>query len=287
MQFFLRTARCLPLLLIPLLAGAENASSIPPSAAPILIGGKTLVFPEPEGFVRVDGKDPDKDRLIAISLPKTNRYLARYEPAPAAVAGASKLPQRRFNAQTLINLEDQDVGERTFAESKQQMKKEIEDMDEEIQKSISRVSEQTGKALSEEIGTEAKLDLSDLVVLGNFDDSPSSLGFSVALNVKVSVNGRVEKSKQITSAIMLPVNGRMVLLYSLSEFGSEADRNWTESSVSKWRDAILAANPRVQGPPAGRSAFSFYRLGRSAGIGGAVGAVIGLFYWQVKKRRAA
>ncbi len=83
------------------------------------------------------------------------------------------------------------------------------------------------------------------------------------------------KEKIVVASMIVPVNGRLIYLYANADLKSEADRQWVEKAVKTWCDAVVAANPRVEGPPASTSIFD--GVGRSAIIGAIVGALGGLF----------
>ena len=156
-------------------------------------------------------------------------------------------------------------------------------MEASIAREIAKVSNRAEQALQDATDLNAAFSLSDVVMLGCFDDSPESLGFTMAMNVAIRAGEADSKTRGVIAAALVPVNGRLIYLYANSDYRSESDRQWTEKAVAAWRDAVVAANPRVEGPPAKASVFSGAL--RSALIGGAAGGVIGLVMALFRKFR--
>jgi hypothetical protein len=259
-----------------------HAETVKPQAIDdVSVGGRMIKLPPPTGFQRIDGLNPEKDRVVESLLAASNRYLARFEPLQANAADAG----RSFNAQVLRSLENREIGDRTFAEMKQQTKKELDQARATIEAEITKVKGKAEKAMQDATGADAALSVSDLAVLGYFGETPNSLGFTMAMNVEARAGDNANKLKGVIASMIVPINGRLVYLYANADFKSEADRQWAEKAVTGWRDAVLAANPRVEGPPASRSIFD--GVGRSAIIGAIVGAIGGLVAMLLKKKRKA
>lgn len=243
------------------------------------VGGQKIKLPPPAGFERIDGLNPEADRLVESMLGASNRYLARFDPPKTNTADTG----RSFNAQVLRSLESREIGDRTFAEMKQQTMAEIDKARETISQEIEKQLGNAQKKLQDASGTDAALSVSDVAVLGYFDDSPNSLGFAMAMNVAAKEGGNDAKLKAVVATMIVPTNGRLIYLYANADFKSEADRQWAEKSVMAWRNAVVAANPRVEGPPASTSIFD--GVGNSAVIGAIVGAVGGLLVMLFKKMK--
>lgn len=272
-------------LLMSIATACPAADEAPAKGGParhvVQIGGRDIVLPAPPGCERADGRDPKMDQMRDEMLGGTNRYVARFEPA-AGTDDAAK--EREFSVQVMKSVESREIGERTYAEVREQTRAELQQSIEEVQKKLdSALKDQSGK-IGKEIGVETALSASDMAVLGFFDDKPYSLGFTMAMNMKAQVGDQMEQSRVVTSCMTVPVNGRLLFLYAQSDFKSEEDRKWGEQAVTAWRDAILAANPRVEGPSA--SLFDWSSVGRSGLIGGIIGCLVGLVSWLTKKKKA-
>ncbi len=245
------------------------------------VGGRSLLIPAPEGFERSDRVLPLYDEVNEAMLPPTNRRLASFAPPEVVAklrAGEIEEAARHFALQSTKQLESQEISERAFQDARSAMKKEMEGLraklDEETQKLIA-----SGKAkIAEQQGVDLDLSVSDTAVLGFFEDNEMALGFTLAMNVNMP-KGR---SRQVCAAVVAPVNGRMVNFYAYSAYTSAADRQWAETAARAWKNAALAANPRVPGSVL--DGFDLGSVGRSALFGGIAGLAIGLVQWLRKRR---
>lgn len=245
------------------------------------MGGRTIKLPAPVGYERIDGLNPEMDRMLEGMLPATNRYLARFDPPKSTTSAEG----RSFNAQVMRSVENKEIGDRTFGAMKQQTKAELDKAQETIREEMAKLSGKAEKAFQDATDADAALNLSDVVVLGCFDDSPNSLGFTMALNVAAKAGEKTIKGKAVIASMIVPVNGRLIYLYANADFNSAADRVWAEKAVAGWRDAVVAANPRVEGPAA--VGFDFGRVGRSGLIGAVIGGLVAGVAMLLKKKKQA
>lgn len=260
----------------------EPALPPPGPREEVNIGGRKVRVPAPPGFRRVDGLNIEEDRQEQSLLPETNRYVARFEHATPVEPDDG----RSFNVQVLRSLENLEIGEKTFAQFRDQTKASLDTMQEKVKQEAARVSAEATKAMQDSTGADAALSVSDMVVLGYFGEDASSLGFTMAMNVAAqagaAAGGEQVKAKLVVASMIVPVNGRLIYLYANSVFNSPADRQWAESAVQAWRDSLLAVNPRVQG-------FDFADLGKfgkSGLIGAGLGALLGIILIILRKSRS-
>jgi len=158
-------------------------------------------------------------------------------------------PGRSLNIQVLHSVENLEIGEKTFAEVRGQVRKGIESDKANIQSQLNKLAETGAHKLREQYGVDAALKVSNTALLGYFEESPSALGFTMALKVQASGTNHLN-DKVVVAALLTPVNGRLIDLHATGDYFSEEDHHWAEQSVSAWRNSILAANPRLQGPRA-------------------------------------
>lgn len=248
----------------------------------VSVGGRSIQVPALANYERVDGRDPKIDQMRDDLLGGTNRYVARFEP----VSGSPDSDQgRELTIQVMKSIESREIGERTFMEMRDQMRREFKTALDGMMAKLGPQVQASGKKAGETLGVDMALSASDMAVLGIFDDSDSSLGFTMAMKVNAKVGGEASEQRVVTAGMTMPVNGRLLYLYAVADFDDESDRKWAEHTVAVWRDAILAANPRVQGPSA--SLFDWNSVGRSALIGGAIGGLVGLVSWLTKKKKSS
>jgi len=259
---------------------AVSVSAVEP--AQVEVGGRSLQIPAPEGFERADRVLPKYDEVCEAMLPPSNRRLvafARPEFVAKLRAGEIENTDRHFALQSTQQLVDQEISDRAFRGAREELKRELQalraKLDEEAQKLIA-----SGKAtLAKQQGVELDLAVSDTAMLGFFEETETSLGFTLAMNVQAG-QGR---ERQVCAAVVAPLHGRVVNFYAYSNYASEADRQWAETAVRAWKNAAMAANPRVAGSVL--EGFDLASVARSALMGGGVGLMIGLVQWLRKRRR--
>lgn len=260
---------------------AGTASAVEP--AMVEVGGRALRIPAPEGFERADRVLPRYDEVCEAMLPPTNRRLvafARPEFVAKLRSGEIENTDRHFALQSTKQVEAKEISDRAFLKAREELKRELQalraKLDEETQKLIA-----SGKAtLAKQRGVELDLAVSDTAMLGFFEETDTALGFTLAMNVQTA-QGR---ERQVCAAVVAPLHGRLVNFYAYSTYTGEADRQWAETAARAWKDAAVAANPRVEGSVL--EGFDLGSIASSALTGGVVGLGIGLVQWLRRRRTA-
>lgn len=266
---------CLWLLFsLPVLA----TESDPAAPVELDVGGRKIIVPPPPGFVRCDGVNPDWDRTMESVQAPRNKLLANFgtpEDHAAIRDGEAADYTRSFNVQISRALENVEVNEKTFDQVREENRKQLETIKASIEAEIERVVREGGKQMSDDLGVEVQLSVGDLAMLGIFEDSPTSLGFTMAMTTSVETPVGIDKSRGVVAAVLVPVNGRLLYLYSNYPYSSEADRLAAEASVKMWRDAVVAANPRIKGT-ARKGVWHSAMVGAIAG--GIVALLAGIYH---------
>lgn len=270
---------------IVLVSGSpEVAEAQRPENVSVTVGGRAIVFPAPHGFVRCDGISAEWDAAETAMLPATNRRLVAFSTPEEVAAIRNQQPSgttKSFNCQIVRNVERQEIGERTFEQVRNGARAEVEKMKSRLDDQIKRLVQEGNQRLSDQFGVDAALTISDSAILGFFEETPTSLGFTMAMNVSSGNEAGTKPDRWVVAAIMVPVNGRLINLYANSPYGGEEDRIWAEQAVAAWRDAVVNANPRLAGPVGG--GFDSTAAYRSGVIGGVIGGLVGGFLWLFKK----
>jgi hypothetical protein len=254
--------------------------------ASVSIGGRAIIVPAPKGFERSDGINADWDSSVTAMLPATNRQLITFTTSEEVEAIRNRQPTgsaRGFSLQVLRNAENQEIGERTFEQFRGKMRAELETAKSRLDETVKQLVQDGNKRLGDQFGVDAALTISDTAVLGFFEDSATSLGFTIAMKVGSGNTPGEEPERNVVAAIVAPVNGRLLYFYSTSSYKEEGDRKWAEQAVAAWRDAVVAANPRVAGPAGG--GFDFNASFQTGLISGVVGGLVGAFAWITKRSK--
>lgn len=252
----------------------------------LTIGGRNIVVPTPgNGFARCDGINPDWDSAMTATLPPTNRLLALFGTTAdrdAIREGNSVDFSRNFSIQTIRSEENREIGTKTFSQVVGGIRKELDLMKGSFDAEYKKLAEQGSEKLSKDLGVDTSLEFSRPAVLGYFEEGETSLGFTIAMNVGVQSGEFSEQNRAVVAALIRPVNGRITLLYSAANYKGESDREEAERSVKAWGDAIIAANPVVEGS----STSLFSGTPKAALIGGLIGFA-GALVLLLKKRLSA
>src|SRR5688572_2247170 len=105
---------------------APASPSAPDEASIVIAGLRNITLPPPAGFVRCDGINKDFDARMAGFLPPGNRMLAYYasrEDQDNIRNGTGGRHARSLNLQVAWEVENMEIGERTFAGSRDALKK--------------------------------------------------------------------------------------------------------------------------------------------------------------------
>lgn len=267
--------------------GQAQDAAKPETAGSVVLGGRAVILPAPEGFVRVDGVFAEWDDAIQKILPPGNRLLAKFGSAQdLAELKQSKAPESEvdFNVQILRKFESQEVGTRTFADIRAGIVKEMGAAMKAVESELGKVEGRANDMLDKK-GVASKLSFGKPVVLGVFADNDREVGFSMLLSMQV--DGAAEKPEDVSvvACLITPVNGRLLYLYHTLPYKAEPDQKTAESGVLKWAHAVASANPTVEGPSGKKFGGIFNGSVRAAGIGAGVGLVIYLLNY-FKKRKA-
>jgi hypothetical protein len=257
------------------------------AAHEVKVGGQTLVIPAPQGFERSDGVFPEYDELSAKSIAPTNRYVIWFQ-TPEAVASlrAGRIPSngRKFNAQTLRNMEHQRLSQSQFESKRAESEADLDRLGKRLDAVLGKVVAAGSKSLSDQLRKNVEVKLGEPVPLGIFERTRDSLGFSMLIKTSTTVAGQDTPDLSVVALMMVRVRDRLLCLYATSERKSEADEVWARSEVLKWRDAIFAANGQTDAPASSAASrvlrlFDFQRILTLA----AVGVVIALIARLIRR----
>lgn len=225
-------------------ARGSEAPAAPTAPIKLEVGGITLLVPAPAGFERADGISPKWDTTVNSTVAASNRLLAFFMPTQDVAklrAGSFPKLQRSLNIQILKSLETKHIDEKAFSQTRDEIRKGVDSAKAQVDAQLKQLAEKGNATLQNQLGVDAALKFGNTAVLGYFDDSPDSLGFTMAM--KYQVQGAAnEAPKSVVAAMVAPFNDRLFYLYANANYSGEADRQWAEKSVSAWRDAIRAAN---------------------------------------------
>ena len=243
------------------------------------IGGKAIVVPVPQGFVRVTEAMPTVNRFceqIAAADP-ANDTLASYileSGVPTAIAGEIPLLDRYFILKVNNGIQRLTVSKNDFAEFKKIIRDQNDALWKRVDPMIREGMSKMSEGVSQEFDVKFTVEISQVVPLAPHYEEENALAFSMFSSASYEVAaeevGEV-KETNITSGTSTYLNaaGRVLFLYS---YGQQGDLEWTRTASRDWANEVLGSNLQ---PPQG-SWFDWNKIGGKALVGAFVGGLLGL-----------
>lgn len=229
--------------LLPLLAHAQPADDH--YAAPV---GRALVtLPVPPGFVEPSRSLPNFRTLGERMTPPTNRLLALFiaeDDERTAREGRNPGMQRYFMAQTLRQLEEQNLGQGDFGQIKDVLRRQYQQLLSSVAAPAQGLLDNAIREISRDAGQQApSLKLGELRGLEVFDEREGSISLLAATKLAVQqANGdslEVPIAMSITTA---RVKDKLLYFYAYAQFNGPADLDWLRSVTREWLPRLAAAN---------------------------------------------
>jgi hypothetical protein len=260
------------------------------NAEPIAFGSRTLQVPDPEGFQPVAKSMPAYIQAAQAYLPPTNRLAEVYVQPTAAAAMAGGRPialDRYFQLQVFRKLDGVAISPDDFDGAKKEIEDGIDEAMKNSRQTISQLADKGNTEVARTTGTDPKVSISGFDYLGVYRREPWGLFFTFKAHVAGADSQQGEDL--IGAATLVLVNYQAVYLYSYAHYTGDADRHWAEQAVSRWADALRAANPddpamASKVVPFGNG-FDWNTLLQRAFIGAVIGGLIGLVSTFIARKR--
>ncbi len=259
-------------------------------AAAISIGRVEVEVPDPPGYAAVT---PEMEALyklqrqfVAPSNVEFVAYIAEID-IPAALRGQIPELDRRFSVQTAASLVDASVSKADFAEFKNIIKTNHEEI---LARTKAAVDEAMGKInanITEEYDVDLALSVAQHAPLPVHAETERSLAYSsyVKYDMKDETGNSVP-FVALVSATYIHVRGRILFLYSIA---GEADISWSRNISRQWAAAIIKANPSDfqtmvrEYLPTTIASIEWDSVGAKAIAGAIFALLIGLIIWLVRR----
>ena len=257
------------------------------------IGGKTIVVPVPQGFVRVTEGMPAVHRFfeqIAAADP-ANDTLASYileSDVPTAMASEIPLLERTFVLKVSRQMQNLTVGKNEFAEFKKitrnQKDELLKNANPQIREAMSKISE----GFSQDSEINFSMEISQVVPLAPHYEEENAIAFSMFANYRVAVEDVNETNIMSITCTILNAAGRVLFLYS---YGPPGDLEWTRTASRDWGKRVMESNTQPPpGSPSGRR-FDWNEIMGKGLVGGIAGGLVALiamvfrrYFWRRPER---
>ena len=244
---------------------------------------RNVRFPAPSGFESVFNADWDFPSYLRAATPNpnaSNTCLLLFKPLKNNLSDKG----RSFSVQVQRAFDHREIGERITCDISYPVRAVV------ARQKLRRTDQLEGKADTNILNAEKALKQHGAEILGIFEDSPVSLGFTMTMEVANKIENEATKTQKVYAIIMMPMGGGLIQLYAETEYISESDRRWAESTVRAWRKNILAFNPPVKSGATYGSDPRFEGFEPVPFMGGVLGTVVSVFVTLLQlfeKRRAS
>jgi hypothetical protein len=274
-----------------LLLGQLLAVQILAADVTIQIGEAPLVIPTPQNFVPVTAEMTALTQLLENFVAPQNKRFVSFIPdefLPAVQRG--ELPQiiRTVSVQGNKATLDRTFTKSDFAQLKEVIQKQNVDLIKKAEQQIPGLMDKINKKVEEQSAAKLDLSLAGMVPLPPHDESERSMSYSMLVSYKMTgPDGAPKNFSGVVTTTFMHAKGKLIFTYVN---GGENDLEWSRKISKDWTTAILAANPSdaetAKKEAASSGGFNWNSVLRSAFIGGAIGAAIGLIGYLTRRKKA-
>jgi len=256
------------------------------AADSLLINGRKILVPTPDGFVRVTGQMQALEEYSRKMKDPANDMLAFYIPeaaAPEALSG--KIPS--FDRWLVVKVNKELRGvfatSRDFALLKSGMVRHLEEANEQVKARVNEALRETSQSISKSYDTSFSATVSDMMPLPVHYETPDTLSYSMHLGYGATNGSENSTGTMIATSTIMNVSGTILFLYC---YAPKDQLDWSRTFSRDWSNSILASNENL---PAGRkSSFWDKALSRllTATVVGGLGGLIfgGILIWKARKK---
>lgn len=233
------------ILLLPV--GVLHAQPASPTTADRLVsvGGVSLRIPVPKGFVDPATAAPELRALGEQFTPPTNRLLVNF----VRSSDLRRFVDRRdadldqyLLVQTARRAENQLISKADFSKLKTAMRQQQGDIMARMGPKLKDLLAQVSKEESRKSGTALSLQIGEVVPLGIFAETDSSLIFGYLSRVSLRGGALEHASTMVNVASLIAPKSKVVFLYIYTTFQSPKDIEWAKKVGQEWTAQVLAAN---------------------------------------------
>lgn len=221
------------LLLSPLLAHAEEV--------PLPVGGTTIEFPLPSGYVAVSKSEPRLFEYLEAATPPGNRLLeAFYTPDDLEIVlNGGTIKEIYYQAQVLRTLERKDVSIRDWQRFKPEVMATLQKLDaNELFAKDKKRNERMSKAANKSV----EVEFGKMGILRLYRETPTGVLFDMMIPGSISVDGDTQSLTLGMTGATLLLRNRVVYLYAYTPDISEAGIEKLHRHFDVTVDKMVALN---------------------------------------------
>lgn len=252
------------------------------------VGGNSLRYEQPAGYVRVSEESPPLFRYLESALPPANRLVeAFYTPADVQILlSGGKANDTYFMVQSIRALEDQTVSTADWRRLLSQASAEMGkfDINAEIAKDTAR-----DKRMSRAAGQQVQMEFGEIATPQVYAQDDKEVRFLMLIPLTVRVEGQPLSINAVCAGAMLLVRNKPLLVYVYRASSTAEDVATAQRQLAVATNALLALNASSAtvatsaGAKVGRG-FDWGRVAMKAAIAAGVSLLIGLLVWMRNRR---
>lgn len=252
------------------------------------VGGNSLRYEQPAGYVRVSEESPPLFRYLESALPPANRLVeAFYTPADVQILlSGGKANDTYFMVQSIRALEDQTVSTADWRRLLSQASAEMGkfDINAEIAKDTAR-----DKRMSRAAGQQVQMEFGEIAKPQVYSQDDKEVRFLMLIPLTVRVEGQPLSINAVCAGAMLLVRNKPLLVYAYRASSTAEDVATAQRQLAVATNALLALNASSAtvatsaGAKVGRG-FDWGRVAMKAAIAAGVSLLIGLLVWMRNRR---
>jgi len=259
-------------------------SAVHAEQIPLDIGAITIQFPMEADYVRVSQAQPKLFALVQAALPPTNRLVE----ALMTRADVTRLEQGGvaadiyYEVQVQRDFELRQISIDDWVALKPQLTAGMsqDDMDKVMAAdsgSNDRMSAVAGKQVSFNVGKVGAPEI--------YRETTQSVNYGMLVPMQVRIGNDVKSGTMAAAGSFTIARNKLIYIYAFSTDASVDNIKRLRAHLNDVVDRTIALNPSDSAVRS-TGAFDWSSVRRSALIGGAIGGLIGLIGWFVKRRKA-
>ena len=242
------------------------------------IGGKVIAIPSPHGFSRVTQQMDAVYRISLQMVDPKNDQLAYYisdSDIPIAMTGELPSLERTFLLKVNKQLKNMVVGLKDFAELKNNIKCQNNELFESVKSQISGLMKGVSEGISKEFGVDFAMQISRMIPLNPHYEADNAIASSMYINYGVSAKGTKEDLIVSVTVTFVNVSGKVLFLYCC---GPQDELEWTRSASKSWAERVMNSNTQPSTRSSGGRGMDWNKIFEKAYVGACTGGLIALIF---------
>jgi len=209
------------------------------------LGDKVIILPSPAGFEEAASQFEDiKRRMTATEAPENDMLAVHMLKEDCAILRKGESTSLTFYTKVSIRKANRTTvkTEKDFGELVAVFRKDGTNILDPNSPRMKAIVERLDKAVAELYNSDAKLELTQPVNLGEMDTRPNVYSVLLLLNISSEVNGTRRDTPILGGLSFVRVKERLLYVYTYRHYTSKSDIDVLREFTKTWIGDILAAN---------------------------------------------